>query len=277
MVADQAGPRGVLRFVTVDRVSRPVFVLGAHRSATSAMGRALRRTGLYAGHGEGHVLPLLPRLRATIAGYYQEEAKFAAAGQFTMLAETPMALLEEGLTAIFLRLARAHFPDGAWMEKTPGAEALYAATTYARIWPRARFIVMQRRGVDNLISARLKFPDREFADLCAEWTAAITATRAVMPVLASAAMLVDQHDLACEPARVTAKVAEFLGLGAAPAARLGEALANEHPQRSAPEMTRVTALSETGWSEEEQRVFRSICGEAMAICGYEEEGKERLF
>lgn len=257
-----------LRFVAVDRISRPVFVMGAHRSATSAMGRALRRSGHYAGHGEGHVLPLLARLREEVATYYQAAEKFAAAGQFTMLAETPETLMMDGLSALFVRLGRAHFPGGAWMEKTPGAASLLAAPMYRRIWPEARFMVMQRRGIENLVSARLKFPERDFGALCVDWAAAILAARSVLPELGAAARVVEQLDLARDPTRVGAEVAEFLNLDADAAARLGAALRDEQPQRSTPEMGRVLSLTETGWTADEVALFRARCGAAMAAAGY---------
>lgn len=252
-----------LRFVAADHRARPVFVLGAKRSGTSVLGRALRHTGRYAGHGEGHLLPLLAILRAQVRGWYEDHALTAAQGQFTMLAGTPERLLQDGLDSVFLRLARAAFPDADWMEKTPGAEAIHAAPLYRSLWPEARFVLMRRRGIENVASALRKFPETPFDRHCAAWTASMQAWADRRPDFGPAAIDIDQIDLARHQDAVATRLGAFLDLHPAQTALLRNALRTERPQQTAEDPAAILALAATGWTRAETDTFQALCGPTM--------------
>jgi hypothetical protein len=261
---------GSLRFVAADRAQRPVFVLGAARSGTSVMGRALRRTGRYEGHGEGHLISLLPALLAATSAHYQRDPQRAASGRFTMLASVPEQVIQDGLQAMFAAIARAEFPSANWMDKTPGPEMVRGAPVLRRVWPAARFIFMKRRGIDNIQSRRRKFPELAFAEHCQAWADSMQAWEAVRGALAGVSLEVEQTDVALRPQAVVRGLKQLLGLKPAEAAQMLQAFRTDRPQQTDDSFAAAVAIADTGWDDAQRAQFRAICGPAMARFGYAE-------
>ncbi len=266
----RASGAGSLRFVAADRAQRPVFVLGAARSGTSVMGRALRRTGRYEGHGEGHLISLLPALLAATEAHYQRDPQRAAAGRFTMLASVPERVIQDGLQAMFAAIARAEFPTANWMDKTPGPEMIRAAPILRRVWPAARFIFMKRRGIDNIESRRRKFPDVPFAEHCQAWADSMQAWEAVRGALAPASLEVEQTDIALHPQAVVRGLKQLLGLKPEEAAQMLQAFRTDRPQQTDGSFAASLPIGQTGWDADQLAQFRTICGPVLDRFGYAE-------
>jgi hypothetical protein len=248
--------------------ARPVFVLGAHRSGTSVVGRGLRKSGRYGGYGEGHLLPLLPALIATVRAYYEAEAKAAAAGQFTQLASVSAGVVEEGLASVFGTVAQAQFPAGDWMDKTPGAAMIRAAPLLAQLWPGAKFVFVQRRAIENVASRLRKFPQIAFETHCAEWRDAMAASRDARLRLGEAAITIDWIDLVQVPEKVMAILAPFAGLDLAQAERMLRVLRQDRPQQSCEAFGQVLSLADVPWVAPQRASFILLCGEEMQQAGY---------
>ncbi len=259
---------GSLRFLGADRQQRPVFVLGAARSGTSVMGRALRRTGRYEGHGEGHLISLLPTLLAATRAHYQRDPQRAASGRFTMLASVPEQVIQDGLQAMFAAIARAEFPTANWMDKTPGVEMVRAAPILRRVWPAARFVFMQRRGIDNIESRRRKFPEVPFEEHCQAWAQTMLAWADIRTGLDACSLAVEQLDLARRPQNVAAGLKRLLGLEPTEAAQLLHSFRTDRPQQTGESFATEQHLNDLDWNDAQKEQFWSICGEAMALFGY---------
>jgi hypothetical protein len=261
--------RDAVHFTAADPRQRPVFVLGSVRSGTSAMGMALRKTGRYAGHGEGHLITLLPELLETTAAHYRRDRQHGASGQFTMLASVPPRMIQDGLQAMFTAITRAQFLTGNWMDKTPGVAMIQAAPLLRRVWPGSRFIFMKRRGIDNIESRRRKFPDIDFADHCAAWADAMLAWHAIRAELAPVSVEIDQLTMARQPNEVVDEVADLLTLTEDETARMLRALNTDRPQRTAGSLADSADRRALDWTNEQRQQFETICGDAMRQFGYE--------
>jgi hypothetical protein len=254
-----------------NRQRRPVFVLGAHRSGTSVVGRGLRKSGRYSGYGEGHLLPLLPALIATVRAYYEAEAKAAAVGQFTQLASVPAAAVEEGLAFLFRTIAQTQFPAGDWMDKTPGAAMIHAAPLLAQLWPGARFIFVQRRAIENVASRLRKFPQIEFEAHCAAWRDAMAASRDARLWLGEAAITIDWIDLVRAPDQVMSLLAPFAGLDTAQAERMLLVLRQDRPQQTSEAFGQVLSVAAVAWPPHDEARFEELCGGELEQAGYTRE------
>ena len=246
----------------------PVFVLGSVRSGTSAMATALTSTTRYVGFREGQVFDLILQLRHCLQAFYaNKEANLQ--NDTVMLHHVPQDFVMDHLHAAFQRLALQVFSSNYWVDKTPNVDMIRLAPTLRRIWPRARFIFMKRRGIDNLMSRLRKFPDSiAFRTHCSDWSSAMEAWVAVRPELGTNGLEIDQREMLLEPDYVGRRVGNFLELEEFEARSLGAMLRDDSLERTNGRRDEIAAISEAGWSSEQITIFRDICGAAMRKFGY---------
>jgi hypothetical protein len=254
----------------VDCQQRPVIVLGAARSGTSAMAQALTESRAYEGFDEGHFLDLLQPLLHATSDFYEARAEEWSPARSTLIGDIPQRFIEEGLQHIFVEAARHAFPTGRWVDKTPRPGMINIAPLLREIWPNARFIFMRRRAIENLESRLRKFPGTDFETHCREWALAIQNWYVIANKLKGAALEVDQLYMARHPASVASTLRTFLGLSNDAVMLITQALANDQPERTDNQFGAIANLASLGWSSEQIETFRSICGEAMLLAGYSE-------
>ena len=255
---------------STDSERRPVIILGAARSGTSATAQALITSGGYTGFEEGHFLDLLvPLLKATTQ-FYESRSEEWAAGRSTHLASVKKSFVEQGLKHIILEAAKLTFPEGRWVDKTPRSSMIAAAPLLRSIWPNAKFIYMRRRAIENLGSRLRKFPNLDFEAHCQEWALSIRNWYAVADTLSGAAMEIDQFYMAMHPAEVASALRRFLGLSEPMTERLAQALTFDQPERTAGSFGVVADIHSLGWSADQIEMLRAICGPTMRQAGYAE-------
>ena len=247
---------------------RPVFVLGAARSGTSAMAQALFRNTRYVGHGEGHLLDMAPHLLGAVAKHYAERAGERRAGINTMIAAVPPERVVEAIGEALAAVTRGLFPGGYWLDKTPGHPMIEAVPALIRIWPEARFIFMRRRAIENIASRGRKFPKEGFASACRRWADSLRAWSEVRGALAGRAIEVDWLLMAREPDRVALAVATLLDLDADEGRRLRQALQVDLPERTSDRFAEVLDGLPEEMDAEQRRAFEEIALPWMERCGY---------
>jgi hypothetical protein len=258
---------------TEDRAHRPVFVLGAARSGTSAIAQALAAATRYSGHEEGHLLDLIGSMLQVVGRHYDERSDEWRYRENTMIATAPKAFLEDGVRHIFIELARTLFPKGWWLDKTPRPAMIRIAPMLRQIWPEARFIYMKRRAIENIMSRMTKFPTLDFDNHCRDWTEAMQIWTQVRASLAGAAVEVDQLFLATEPDRAAEALSRLLILQPREVASLAQALRLDRPERTAERFGVAESLAELPWLPEQHNSFWRICGPMMEAYGYSDDAK----
>jgi hypothetical protein len=259
-----------------DQAQRPVFILGAARSGTSAVAQALVRTTDYVGHAEGHLLELIQPMLRLVTSHYNERGDEWRFRQNTMIAQVPISYLEDGVRHVFVELGRALFPKGRWLDKTPRPAMIVAAPLLRRVWPEARFIFMKRRGIENIISRMTKFPTVSFEDHCHDWARTMESWMTVRDSLKGVAIEIDQLFLATRPEDAARGVADLLGLLPAELSGLAQDLRLDHPERTAEHFGSVTTFNLSPWSAEQRDAFMRICGRTMDFYGYSMDDKYYL-
>jgi hypothetical protein len=253
---------------TSNSVQRPVFILGAKRSGTSAVTQALLRSGRYAGQEEGHLLGLVGRLIELVEQHYEVNETEVTEQRNTFITSVPEKYFFDSIRGVFAHLTLSVFPSGYWIDKTPNSAMVQLAPLLKEIWPNAKFVFMKRRGIENLVSRSRKFPETAFRERCEDWRNVMEAWLRVRDDLSSAAIEIEQLDLVREPDRLANDLARFLAIPDAEAARFREALVSDRPERSASNFGQIHDFESAGWSASEVKKFKEICGAMMAVYGY---------
>jgi hypothetical protein len=264
----EATAEPVIRFASVDRAQRPVIVLGAARSGTSAMSMALRRNTRYIGYGEGHLVHMLPRLLDAVDRHYMTVRKDLPPGS-TMLSSVPVEMVHDGIRALFVEMARNMAPTGFWTDKTPGPQMVRAAPALRRIWPEMRVIFMRRPPIENVESRRRKFPEYTFRSHCMMWADSMIAWDEVRAELAPISLEVDQVQLLHHPEIIVGQLTRLLTLSPDESERLLDSFINDRPQVTGDATAPPLTLETVGWSEQQRETFLRICGDAMHRFGYD--------
>ncbi len=251
-----------------DLDSYPVFILGAARSGTSAMVRALMRTEKYETFNEGHLLPLVMRLNHMVQNYYAKSARDAAAGMKTLIANVHEKSIHDVIHAGFISIMQKTFSSGYWLDKTPGAEMIRAAPLMHRLWPNAKFIFMRRHPVDNIESRRRKFMSMDFTEHCRLWSDSMMTWYAIRQSLAECAMEVDQLTMATQPFPLAEQLSVFLNLQEEEKNKLKDAMSSVRPQTTGSDPAHHVSLADVNWSDQERIIFSSLCTEPARLFGY---------
>jgi hypothetical protein len=248
----------------------PVFIVGSVRSGTSAMMVALRDGAEIRGFNEGVLAHLLPGLLASVQHHYGKHLQKPS----TMLGSVPESFLTTGIKNLFGQAFVETMGTGCWLDKTPGGQSMVeSCPSLLEIFPNAKFIYCQRRGIENVLSRQNKFRDGDFEAHCRGWALTMEAWLQTAPKLGASAISVDQRDMALDPEGVSRKVSDFLGLSMDQREGVLNALRSQRlEQTRAANDDAPVALEQTGWSEAEQDLFRSICGPMMTAFGYDMDG-----
>jgi hypothetical protein len=248
--------------------AQPVFILGSVRSGTSAITTALACGTRYVGFREGQVFDLLHQIQECARGFYMDKHS-SLQNDTVMLRYVPLEYITDLLGSAFRDLADRLFSSRYWVDKTPNVDMIRLAPTLLRVWPKARFIYMKRRGIDNLMSRLRKFPDTvTFRTHCADWAQSMRAWEEVRPKLGDQGIEIDQHDMLSEPQIVAQRVGNFLELNHAEILSLGVQLQDRTLERTAASVHDTPALCDTGWTCEQITIFLNLCGPTMRMFGY---------
>ncbi len=246
---------------------RPVFILGSARSGTSAVAQGLLSATPYRGFGEGHFFDLLAHLAVASDRFYAAKGQDWSGERPTMAARIDRDFANGGIDSIAMQAARATFPGGLWLDKTPNTDMIHLAPRFARIWPGARFIFMRRRAIDNIASRLRKF-GYDFARNCEEWAASMEAWLSVRDGLGDRAIELDQITLLGAPEQAAAEIGALLDLTAVQRTRLAQQFTVERPEQTAGDAADPLSLDSMGWPAPWLEAFERRCGPMMRAYGY---------
>lgn len=248
---------------------RPIFVVGSPRSGTSATVLALKEGGKLPGYNEGHLVTLLGDFIAIADRHYHRRRRLMG-DERHLLANVPRDVLVGELVDVF----EAHYVklhgSPRFFEKTGDEAMIRMSGTLQEIWPATQFVFAKRRGIENIMSRIRKFPEVDFETHCKRWAGIMIAWSEVRGELRST-LEVDQADMLARPEMVAEQLGEFLELSAEQIAGMAEILGKRRPQRTtdADDDAPALTLDATGWDEGQKAHFRTVCGPAMELFGYD--------
>lgn len=246
-----------------------LLIVGAPRTGSSFMVRALVNAAGFAGMAEGHVTPLIAAVDQTVADYF---ARMRALGLLAIpqntIARIPEAYLRRELLAVFESFDKVIFPFARHiLDKTVNAEGIAALPHLLSIWPESKILYLKRDGVENVVSTE-KYFDLALDGACTSWAACGDTWDRVRAQLPESSYIeVDHWQLTDEPLKVADRIARHLELPPAASQRFQNYVAeNTRDWRNG--RTRRPALAALDWPAQRLYRFLTICGKQMVSQGY---------
>ena len=240
-----------------------VFILGSERSGTSITYYAMRHVFALPGPGESHVFPIFVRM---IHQYQLYADDFRQAGRRELAARLDTRSLRTAFSEFLRDFYSRQYPNGEWVDKTPGAGAISGATMIYDTFPDAKIILTKRTGVEVVQSFRAKF-STNFDVACKIWlNCTLAAERAIAdhPEI----LVIDQYQIANQTVRTAEEIAERLGRPEKAKALADFFATNHTDQMSTHAWDHRLTAEEAGWNQQEKEIFEATCGETMRRLGY---------
>ncbi len=239
-----------------------VFIVGPARSGTSAMYYAMRQVLGLPGPGESHVIPAFQRV---VHGFWMY-CDSLRNNNGVLARRLDFGDFRRHTIDYIRNFYAATFPDGSFVDKTPGAEAIAGAQLIRLAFPDARIIVTRRAGPEVVQSYRRKFGS-DFTDACRAWSVCMTAIEQMRPLVPDL-LEVEQHDLATRTDAVTHQIAAYLGRPERAAELAAFFRDNRTDRLSDHDWNHRLTLDAMDWTEEQKQIFRTTCGPQMQRFGY---------
>ena len=260
----------VLCFVKDDDVSQPIFVVGSPRSGTSILGFALQKTLAYECFAEGHLIPLLHDLLPNAQQYFVQSP--ATQLKVMMLSQLDDHLIKAQLQNVIKNYYKEFFGPKGFIDKTPGIPMIKAIKYVQEMWPQAKFIFAKRRGIENVSSRLKKFPNVGFENHCQQWKQTNEHWYGLRGQLPSKQYLeVDQYDIQMQTTAIADKISNFLSLMPKQASTLQAVFTTVQLEKTRENVReKAKSITDVGWTSEQIKQFRAICGNTMSKFGYSE-------
>lgn len=265
--------------------SGPVFVIGAPRSATTAVAHALARHPDFWTSDETFFLSALYGRGRADAEYRRWASRPSSSWLRTegVSREEFFAALGRGIDELFLSRSGGR----RWIDHTP--ENTLLADDLAAMFPAARLVHVVRDGrrvvhsmihLESTLEAdeRSTMNDRaflpawshDFREACCTWAAYVRAGEAVCRRLPDRAITIVHADLERDPATTMAAVLDFLDAprDAGPAAFLAETRINSSFVSAGGVPGIAAADPWAAWPPERRRIFAAVAGDELCRLGF---------
>lgn len=250
-----------------------VFVVGSPRSGTTAIGNTIQRALNVKSHGESHMAELVDGLIVKATEYVTQSK--AANNKGTLAWEVPAIFVKAQLMDNFRQLYASYYPQKILIDKTPGIPMLEALPTLLQIYPNAKVVYCQRRGIENIDSRMRKFKDVSFATHCKQWVNSINKWASVKKAINEITnkknqwfIEIEQFELATDPVSSLTRISHFLDLKKQALNRMQVYLENSSPQKTSSSPSQTSDLQSIDWTQENKETFLSICANTMVNNGY---------
>src|SRR5204862_6267873 len=121
-----------------------VFILGPARSGTSITYYAMREIFGLPGDGESHVIPIFSRI---LHIFYTHQQSFRDAEMEVLAQRLDTADFRRHIIDYLRAFYGSAFPEGCWVEKTPGYESVFGAVLDQHAFPSAKLFTTKPTGV----------------------------------------------------------------------------------------------------------------------------------
>ncbi len=277
------------KFASRKLLNNPVFIVGGSRSGTIALLKAIgQHPMILSTPSENPFMTDLGRMAYDLGhateldkDYYQKSLRVSQAHIFDSLRHLALESSlgpDSGLKFLASNAIRHRvniFAKRHWCTKTfPGEKTALGLQV---LYPDTRFIWILRNGM-NVVFSRAQFPEfrgLEFHEHCQHWADSIQrfAYLRRMPE----ATVVHQEDLADDPDTVFRRIFKLIGVPYHAASTEYARHTHVHPLADLGTATGVDVKQvlkarkspHESWNTEQRAIFKDVCGEAMALAGYE--------
>lgn len=242
-----------------------VFIVGAPRSGTSIMLRAMKDVVGLPGYGESHAMPAFQRI---IQNVHENFDYYDGKDQNLMVKEVRVDDLVKHIGEFIRKFYYDVFPGGRWVDKSARGNAVAGLPLIETIFPEARLIMIRRNGIEVAVSHLKKFPDSNLAHACQSWSKAMRELHRASNKCNNL-LIIDQYDLQNAAEKVSRDIANHIGLPEQGEPLTKFFLTQRVQGSSTHDQKKRLRLNDTGWSDTDKDLFRNACGPMMERYGYE--------
>ncbi|MDA8611481.1 sulfotransferase [Candidatus Pacebacteria bacterium] len=251
--------------------ARPIFITGSVRTGTSILNKAVTKGAGIPGYVEGCFINVL--------GYFLRDTDNNRSRRGPQLLDPRIMIsgidhdkFNNDLAFWFkdqYDLYSKFNGEERWVDKTADLGMVYALPYVYKIWPKAKFIVMKRRPIENVASRIRKFPKRTFRKHC-EGLKNVTETWLEMKekIPPDSFIEIDQRDVALDPDRIADEVSAFLEFSKEERDSIAKIFKTDRPENTGGDESVVKSLEEMDWTKKEKELFLEKCGPIAEKCGY---------
>jgi Sulfotransferase family len=249
--------------------SPQIFILGAQRSGTTEMANLMMQVLGYAGDVESHLWPSVDAAwRSLDSALERIGGKNVPAYPHFTIGKVGLEEVKAAFATTLSDIYTARF-GSAWIDKTPGPEMVEAVPCIATFFPKAKFIFMRRRGIENVLSKQRRFPKRPFLECCNEWSETMSTWWCQRSRIAGRYIEIEQAAMSHVPEETAANLGAFLGFDDQMTRSVAEFFQKTRSEQTQADTgNRTTSLIDTGWTEAQKEAFIKNCAATMIIYGY---------
>jgi hypothetical protein len=261
----------VLLPITQD-IQPVTFIVGSPRSGTSAVGKLVQLAYDIKSHGEAHVAQAFQGLIEQANAFFTHSSAASAKG--TLLREVPALYVEAQLVLNLRELYQRFYPGQAIIDKTPGIKMLECLSLLFKVFPHAKVIYCQRRGIENISSRMRKFEKVSFEGHCRQWKRSITIWQEMKTIVdrdlghSEWCMPIEQFELAKRPEKVIKELLVFLDIPLNKQQKLNRYIKTSSPQKTSEGPEQAHSLQSIKWTQEQKALFLLHCEDLMQSNGY---------
>ena len=247
----------------------PIFIIGSPRSGTSILALAIRSAMKIPFYAEGHFLPVINYVVSAIDKYYESKSSSLEVKSRAISHIKRDELINE-MQNLFYNIYNSLYSSNIWLDKTPGIEMIDAVPIIAKTWPNAKFIFAKRRGIENINSRMRKFPDIPFEVHCKIWSACMKSWFDVRNTVANSSIEIEQREIEHNPKMVSNKIGDFLNIEEESTDSIYNIFTSKRPESTSAYPSNDIELANTGWTNEQIKIYRHYCSDISKKYGYSE-------
>jgi len=190
-------------------MNSPVFVVGSVRSGTTIISKCLSSME-YQGFDEGHLFGLLIKPLESLDKQIDE---YKRRFNFTnwAISSFPVHQLKTGMVKFFTDHCENRLGYN-WYDKTPGPDQIRYLPYLVQLFPAAKVIYCERRGLDVVTSSMRRFGNNEndVEKYCEQWRDVLEAWDIVSSQMKGNAIVIRHEEILSNPAGVAEKLCRHL-------------------------------------------------------------------
>jgi hypothetical protein len=242
-----------------------IFILGAHRSGTSKLASYFKDILAFKGDNENHIYRLLYYFKQGI----NDIEKSIPENAYTINRIGSQKILK-AMTEELDNLISDHFKKQNFFDKTPGFQMIEIAPTIYKYVPDAKFIYLQRNGIDNVKSNHRLWPTRFFKHACEMWSNCVNAHHSIKNELGESLIDIEMNELKDKPFIVHKRILNHcVIINDTDKVTINEYFA-KGSNTSTQELVKYIPpmLADQNWTDTEKQTFVELCGSEMKMLGY---------
>jgi hypothetical protein len=248
------------------------FIIGSPRSGTSAVGNLVQRAFDIKSHGEAHVAQAFQELIDHSKNYF--DSSLAVLKKGNLIQEVSALYIEAQLVLNLRQLYQRFYNNQPIVDKTPGIKMIECLPLLFKVFPQAKVIYCQRRGIENISSRIRKFTNVPFEGHCKQWKRTVLLWQKMKLSISDGVghsqwcLQIEQFDLASNPQKIVKELLTFLGMPLNKEKTLNAYLERNTPQKTSLGPEHVLSFQSIDWTEEQKEIFLFHCETLMRSIGY---------